>query len=104
MTALEAAASSVAQTFALWGVAATYKPPSGSLVSCTVLQDSRVQRRPEEFTSKPKTSGWTVRVRKSEVTKPVVNGVFAIDGESYAVTGEPYHEDPDKAVWLCEVA
>ena len=104
MSAHEAIATAGAMTFDMWGVPATYRPQSGPELDCIILQDSRAPKGPEEFTSKPVTTGWVIRVRRSEVASPSLGGVFVVDGETYAVTGAPYHEDPDRVVWVCEVA
>lgn len=67
-----------------FGQAATYTPPSGPAVACTVIVSKSTQQQPgteaymqERFT--------TIAVRKSEVDQPKRGGTFLVGSTTYVV-------------------
>lgn len=94
------------------GVAASYTPPGGSAVSCTVIRDSR-DLDLSGLGGRPILQGNVIEVRKSEVAVPVrggvfvpgtiVNGIFVPGPDSFTVADDPKFEDPDRLVWTMTV-
>lgn len=95
-------------TFAAFGKAATYKSPPGERVvsvDCTVILNS--EDRALNFGSTNAIArGDVIEVRKSELDKPLRDGVFTIaaTGEKLTVKSDAKTEDPERLVYSCTVS
>lgn len=69
-----------------WGEAATYTPPTGAAVACTVVVDRGVQLQDAE-TGEVIDGADVLYVRRSEVDDPLREGTFAttVAGETWRV-------------------
>lgn len=84
----------------LFGKAATYTPPSGTPVACTIVVDAaddRAQLLSTNFVAGRR----IVEVRKAEVPAPAKGGIFALGAASFVVVSSPRSDDPDGLVWTC---
>lgn len=44
-----------------------------------------------------------ILVRQSEISEPVIGGLFTLDGRSYRIGDHPQAEDPEGLEWRCAV-
>jgi hypothetical protein len=85
-------------TFAEFGHAATYTPPGGSAIPCTVIVDLRdAGMRPDD--GRPIAGQMTIEVRKTEIAAPEKDGVFAFDDNSVTVMNRPMLGDEEGLTW-----
>jgi hypothetical protein len=93
--------------FAAFGTEATYTPPGGAPVPCTIIVNA-----PDRVVSfgdnRPFAEGTLLDVRASEIAAPVKAGVFAYSDSfgapvSVSVLGDPELRDPERLVWTCRV-
>lgn len=88
--------------FATHGDAATYTPPNGQPIPCTVI--ARAQDRSVAFgDSRPFAQGTALDVRVSDVAQPVAGGVFTVNGTQMTVIGDPEQLDELRLIWTCRV-
>lgn len=84
------------------GVAATYTPPSGPIISGIRVIHARQDRELQTF-GQPFMRGDVIEVRASDVANPQKDGVFTIAGETFTIASDPMMDDPDRLVWKCTV-
>jgi hypothetical protein len=99
MTAFEGA---VDATFAAFGIDAVYTPAGGDPVGVRVIA-----RRPDTIVGFGDTrihaETATFEVRTSEVASPRPDDQLVVDGQTFAIQGEPERGDPDRLVWSLDV-
>ena len=89
--------------YATFGKAATYTPPVGAAIGCTVIRDN--QDRAYAFgDAKPVAEGLKINVRVAEIANPVRGGVFTVGAVRYKVLSDPVCEDPDRLEWSMTAA
>jgi hypothetical protein len=89
-------------TFAAFGIDATYTAAGGEPVSVRVIA-----RRPDTIVGFSETrihaETATFEVRASEVANPRSDDQLTVDGQTFAIQGEPERRDPDRLVWSLDV-
>lgn len=99
---------SVDAGFDAFGVPASYTPPTGPDITCTVIADNRDRDLSSDY-GRQVMQGRVIEVRVSELPAPVNGGAFALlddDGntiETVSIQGDPICDDPDRLVWRCTV-
>lgn len=96
-----------AKFFAAWGaavggLAATYTPPGGASVACSVLIDHNVEQFADGDDAAPVSSmGTSIAFRLAELgtVVPTVGGTVAVDGITYALAQRLAGSDRSLAVW-----
>lgn len=86
--------------FPVFGKLATYTPPAGEPVACTVIRSSADAGI---GMARASMQGNTIEVRKSEVAQPVKGGRFVIGNETLHVIEDPYSDDADRVIWKMTV-
>ena len=103
MTAVSLEQIAVDASFAVWGKAATYVPPSGGApIPCTVIRDLR-DREMSGLNGRPFLQRMLIDVRSSDIPAPAKGGIFIVDGSSFSVESDPESDDPERLVWRCTV-
>jgi hypothetical protein len=93
--------------FATLGMRATYTPPGGAAIACSVMQDRSDQTVSGPGLAKAFSEGGVFELRKSEVAQPVSGGIIALladDGSvisSHKIGSDPKSEDDFRLVWRC---
>lgn len=85
--------------FATFGAAATYSPPSGPSVSCTIIvnaADDVAQLGQSGFVSARR----EVEARLTEAS-PVKGGTFTLGAQTLKIVAAPRRDDPERLVWTC---
>jgi hypothetical protein len=99
MTAFQDA---VDATFAAFGIDALYTPAGGELVSVRVIA-----KRPDTIVGFGETrihaETATFELRASEVANPRPDDQLIVNGQTFAIQGEPERRDPDRLVWSLDV-
>lgn len=93
--------------FAAWGrvtggLSATYTPPAGAAVACSVLIDHNVEQFADGDDAAPVSSlGTTVTFRLAELAPvvPALGGTVVVDGITYALAQRLAGSDRSLAVW-----
>jgi hypothetical protein len=96
-----------AKFFAAWGaavggLAATYTPPGGAPVPCSVLIDHNAEQFADGDDMAPVSSvGTTITFRLAELgtVVPAVGGTVAVDGITYALAQRLAGSDRSLALW-----
>ncbi|MCW2242258.1 head-tail joining protein [Azospirillum canadense] len=91
------------------GTPATYTPPAGAPVACSVVQHQGNMR---SNTTNTLRFGSDVEVWRenvsfdipvSDIPAPMVGGVIALDGgASYTIQAPPVRRDPARLIWTCD--
>jgi hypothetical protein len=88
-------------TFAAFGIGATYTPASGGPVSVRVIA-----KRPDTIVGFGETrihaETAIFELRASEVASPRPDDQLTVDGQTFAIQGEPERRDPDRLVWTLD--
>jgi hypothetical protein len=91
-------ADAVDATFAAFGIDATYTPAGGEPVSVRVIA-----KRPDTIVGFGETrihaETATFELRASEIANPRPDDQLTVDGQTFAIQGEPERRDPDRLVW-----
>lgn len=96
-----------AKFFAAWGaavggLAATYTPPAGAAIACSVLIDHNVEQFADGDDAAPVSSiGTTVTFRLAELgaVVPAVGGTVVVDSITYVLAQRLAGSDRSLAVW-----
>lgn len=96
-----------AKFFAAWGaavggLAATYTPPAGSAIACSVLIDHNVEQFADGDDAAPVSSmGTTLTFRLAELgaVVPGVGGTVVVDSITYVLAQRLAGSDRSLAVW-----
>jgi hypothetical protein len=95
-------AGAVDATFAVFGINAVYTHAGGEPVSVRVIA-----RRPDTIVgfgeTRIHTESATFELRASEVSNPRPDDQLTVDGQTFAIQGEPERRDPDRLVWSVDV-
>lgn len=84
------------------GLEATYTPPAGTAVACSVLIDHNVEQFADGDDAAPVSSmGTTVTFRLAELgtVVPALGGTVAVDGITYVLAQRLAGSDRSLAVW-----
>lgn len=95
-------------TYRVYGMPATYTPPGGSSLLCTIIIDLRdAGARPDD--GRPLAGQIGIEVRTAEVASParravfvpgeIVNGSFVPGAKTYTVVNRPMLDDEEGLVW-----
>jgi hypothetical protein len=89
-------------TFAAFGIDAVYTPAGGEPVSVRVIA-----KRPDTIVGFGETrihaETATFELRASEVANPRPDDQLIVNGQTFAIQGEPERRDPDRLVWSLDV-
>ena len=97
------ATRAVDASFRTFGKDATYHPPSGPDLPCSVILD-QADGEISLTAARVVSARTVIEVRNSEVT-PVKGGSFEFVeiGDTFEIIAQPTREDPERIIWTCTV-